>query len=130
MVQWRSKSNHAKLGTAVYTASWATPRVSPVPKYSKGTVQRTTYSMKSCATFSYSGNINAPWFCTYPGWCTVITPYAILGIPSVPQGDAHTQQHFHYMGTTGELRVDQAHRGFCQATDAGGYAALNVLYMR
>lgn len=29
-----------------------------------------------------------------------------------------------------QLRVDQVHRGLSQATDAGGYAALNVLYMR
>ncbi len=29
-----------------------------------------------------------------------------------------------------ELRVDQAHRGFTQATDDGGFASLNPLYMR
>ena len=47
-----------------------------------------------------------------------------------PRADAHTQQHFHYMGASGEVRVDQAHRGYTQATDQGGFASLNPLYMR
>ena len=46
------------------------------------------------------------------------------------QGDCHTQQHFHYMGSSGELRVDQAHRGYSGSTDEAGFAALNPLYMR
>jgi hypothetical protein len=46
------------------------------------------------------------------------------------QGECHTRQHFHYMGHCGELHADQAHRGYDTATDAGGYAALNPLYMR
>lgn len=28
-----------------------------------------------------------------------------------PKADVHSQQGFHYMGYTGEARVDQAHRG-------------------
>ncbi|KAI8475160.1 MAG: hypothetical protein J3K34DRAFT_405520 [Monoraphidium minutum] len=47
-----------------------------------------------------------------------------------PKGECHTRQHFHYMGQTGELHVDQAHRGYNGATDDAGYAALNPLYMR
>jgi len=46
------------------------------------------------------------------------------------QGECHTRQHFHYMGQTGELHADQAHRGYNTATDESGYAALNPLYMR
>ncbi|KXZ54719.1 hypothetical protein GPECTOR_4g787 [Gonium pectorale] len=49
---------------------------------------------------------------------------------ATPKGDCHTQQGFHYMGRAGELRVDQAHRGFTGATDEGGYASYNPLYMR
>eukprot|EP00271_Cylindrocystis_brebissonii_P003773 TRINITY_DN15026_c0_g1_i1.p1 TRINITY_DN15026_c0_g1~~TRINITY_DN15026_c0_g1_i1.p1 ORF type:complete len:406 (-),score=60.89 TRINITY_DN15026_c0_g1_i1:204-1421(-) len=47
-----------------------------------------------------------------------------------PPTDCHTQQYFHYMGTKGELRVDQAHRGYSGATDEAGYASLNPLYMK
>jgi D-galacturonate reductase len=46
------------------------------------------------------------------------------------QGECHTRQHFHYMGQTGEVHADQAHRGYNTATDEAGYAALNPLYMR
>ena len=47
-----------------------------------------------------------------------------------PRADCHTQQYFHYMGHAGEIRADQAHRGYAAATDADGYAALNPLYMK
>lgn len=47
-----------------------------------------------------------------------------------PPSDCHTQQYFHYMGHKGELRVDQAHRGFTMATDEAGFATLNPLYMK
>lgn len=47
-----------------------------------------------------------------------------------PKGECHTRQHFHYMGQTGEVHADQAHRGYDTATDESGYAALNPLYMR
>lgn len=49
---------------------------------------------------------------------------------AAPKSDCHTQQYFHYMGHKGELRVDQAHRGYSLATDEGGHSALNPLYMR
>lgn len=52
-----------------------------------------------------------------------------IGYP-VPQGDCHTQQGFHYMGQRGELRVDQAHRGYCGSTDEGAHGSYNPLYMR
>ena len=70
LTQWQNHSD-GSLGTAVYTASWVTPRA-----------------------------------------------------------DAHTQQHFHYMGQSGELRVDQAHRGYTSTTDSSGFASLNPLHMR
>ncbi|CAI5536741.1 unnamed protein product, partial [Closterium sp. Naga37s-1] len=47
-----------------------------------------------------------------------------------PPSDCHTQQYFHYMGHQGEVRVDQAHRGFTMSTDAAGFATLNPLYMK
>ncbi|CAI5470576.1 unnamed protein product [Closterium sp. Yama58-4] len=47
-----------------------------------------------------------------------------------PPSDCHTQQHFHYMGHQGEVRVDQAHRGFTMSTDAAGFATLNPLCMK
>ena len=47
-----------------------------------------------------------------------------------PRADCHTQQNFHYMGHAGEIRADQAHRGYTTATDENGYAALNPLYMK
>ncbi|KAK0383506.1 hypothetical protein NLU13_9417 [Sarocladium strictum] len=43
----------------------------------------------------------------------------------------HTNQYFHYMGAEGEIRVDQAHRGYEYADDnAGQLQWLNPFYMR
>lgn len=52
-----------------------------------------------------------------------------------PTADCHTQQQFHYVGHEGEMRVDQAHRGYnLSASESGGgtgaLAAINPLYMR
>eukprot|EP01006_Ploeotia_vitrea_P014096 TRINITY_DN37486_c0_g1_i1.p1 TRINITY_DN37486_c0_g1~~TRINITY_DN37486_c0_g1_i1.p1 ORF type:complete len:425 (+),score=57.49 TRINITY_DN37486_c0_g1_i1:41-1315(+) len=47
-----------------------------------------------------------------------------------PKADCHTQQYFHYMGQEGEVRADQAHRGYNNSHDATGYATLNPLYMK
>jgi D-galacturonate reductase len=52
-----------------------------------------------------------------------------------PTADCHTQQNFHFMGHGGEIRADQAHRGYSVSADAasggtGGLAAVNPLYMR
>ena len=46
-----------------------------------------------------------------------------------PTADCHTQQYFHYMGRHGELRVDQAHRGYSHSASAagGGTGALATL---
>jgi D-galacturonate reductase len=41
----------------------------------------------------------------------------------------HSQQRFHYMSHTGEVVVDQAHRGYTVCTDAGGFGSVNPLYM-
>jgi len=54
---------------------------------------------------------------------------------AAPTADCHTQQAFHYMGHRGELRVDQAHRGYSFSGDkevggTGALATLNPLYMR
>jgi len=47
-----------------------------------------------------------------------------------PKADVHSQQHFHYMGTTGEFRVNQAHRGYTINSDDGTPASINPLYMK
>ncbi len=44
--------------------------------------------------------------------------------------DVHSQQNFFYQGTTGEIRVDQAHRGYTLASDTGGFSSPNPLFMK
>lgn len=46
-----------------------------------------------------------------------------------PKSDVHTQQRFSMMTTTGEIMVDQSHRGFTVSTDEIGFASCNPLYM-
>uniref|UniRef100_A0A7S2RDR0 Gfo/Idh/MocA-like oxidoreductase N-terminal domain-containing protein n=1 Tax=Mucochytrium quahogii TaxID=96639 RepID=A0A7S2RDR0_9STRA len=47
-----------------------------------------------------------------------------------PKAEVHSQQRFFYMGHDGEVRVDQAHRGYEVATDENGYASCNPLFMK
>jgi D-galacturonate reductase len=47
-----------------------------------------------------------------------------------PKSDVHSQQRFFYMGSAGEVIVDQAHRGCTVATDASGFASVNPLFMK
>ena len=47
-----------------------------------------------------------------------------------PKSDVHSQQRFFYMGSAGEINVDQAHRGCTVATDATGFASVNPLFMK
>ena len=47
-----------------------------------------------------------------------------------PKSDVHSQQRFFYMGTRGEITVDQAHRGCTVATDDGPFASVNPLFMK
>ncbi|KAG8948596.1 hypothetical protein FRC04_009498 [Tulasnella sp. 424] len=42
----------------------------------------------------------------------------------------HSAQYFHYMGQTGEIRIDQAHRGYYVTEDASGKSAYNPFYMK
>ena len=42
-----------------------------------------------------------------------------------PKSDVHSQQRFFYMGTKGEITVDQAHRGCTVATDDAPFASVN-----
>ena len=44
--------------------------------------------------------------------------------------DVHSQQRFFYAGHTGEINVDQAHRGYAINNDATGLASPNPLYMK
>ncbi len=47
-----------------------------------------------------------------------------------PTSDVHSQQRFHYMGQSGEIQIDQAHRGYQLATDDNGYSSPNPLFMK
>ena len=47
-----------------------------------------------------------------------------------PPADVHSQQRFFAMGHRGEVRVDQAHRGYTVASDEAGFASANPLFMR
>ena len=47
-----------------------------------------------------------------------------------PKSDVHSQQRFFYMGTSGEINVDQAHRGCTVSTDQGGFGSVNPLFMK
>lgn len=47
-----------------------------------------------------------------------------------PKSDVHSQQRFFYMGSAGEITVDQAHRGCTVATDTTGFASVNPLFMK
>jgi D-galacturonate reductase len=47
-----------------------------------------------------------------------------------PKSDVHSQQRFFYMGSSGEITVDQAHRGCTVATDENGFASVNPLFMK
>ncbi|MDM5271880.1 Gfo/Idh/MocA family oxidoreductase [Sulfurovum sp. zt1-1] len=47
-----------------------------------------------------------------------------------PPSDVHSQQRFFYMGHTGEVNIDQAHRGYGISTDRVGYKSANPLFMK
>ncbi|WP_051335350.1 Gfo/Idh/MocA family protein [Methylocapsa acidiphila] len=47
-----------------------------------------------------------------------------------PPSDVHSQQRFFGLWSDGEIRVDQAHRGYSVATLADGYSSPNPLFMR
>lgn len=49
---------------------------------------------------------------------------------SAPKAEVHSQQRFTCLSDKGEIRVDQAHRGYEIATDATGYSTPNPLFMR
>lgn len=49
---------------------------------------------------------------------------------AAPKSDVHSQQRFFYMGSKGEINVDQAHRGCTVATDEAGFASVNPLFMK
>ncbi|KAJ3339317.1 hypothetical protein HDU83_007670 [Entophlyctis luteolus] len=47
-----------------------------------------------------------------------------------PKAEVHSQQRFFYMGHDGEVRVDQAHRGYEAADDSRGFYQNNPLFLR
>lgn len=47
-----------------------------------------------------------------------------------PKSDVHSQQRFFYMGTNGEINVDQAHRGCTVGEDGKAFASVNPLFMK
>jgi D-galacturonate reductase len=46
------------------------------------------------------------------------------------KSEVHSQQYFHYLGAKGEVKVDQAHRGYSYTTDSAGFANVNPFYMK
>ncbi|MGI9430335.1 MAG: gfo/Idh/MocA family oxidoreductase, partial [Bythopirellula sp.] len=44
--------------------------------------------------------------------------------------DVHSQQRFFYMGSDGEIQIDQAHRGYTLASDEAGFSSPNPLFMK
>ncbi|KAL3821889.1 hypothetical protein ACHAXA_008423 [Cyclostephanos tholiformis] len=49
---------------------------------------------------------------------------------AAPKSDVHSQQRFFYMGTRGEITVDQAHRGMTVSVDDMPHASVNPLFMK
>lgn len=49
---------------------------------------------------------------------------------AAPKSDVHSQQRFFYMGSQGEITVDQAHRGYTVAMDNKAFASVNPLFMK
>ncbi len=47
-----------------------------------------------------------------------------------PKSDVHSQQRFFYVGRQGEIRIDQAHRGYTLASDDHGFSSPNPLFMK
>lgn len=47
-----------------------------------------------------------------------------------PKSDVHSQQRFTYMGTNGEIQVDQGRRGMTLACDGKPFASVNPLFMK
>lgn len=47
-----------------------------------------------------------------------------------PKADVHSQQRFFFLGTEGEIRVDQAHRGYTLAQEGQPFASVNPLFMK
>lgn len=47
-----------------------------------------------------------------------------------PKADVHSQQRFFFMGHSGEVTIDQAHRGYSLAVDDEGFSSPNPLFMK
>jgi len=47
-----------------------------------------------------------------------------------PKSDVHSQQRWFYMGQSGEVAVDQAHRGYTVSTDKDGFTNANPLFWK
>jgi D-galacturonate reductase len=47
-----------------------------------------------------------------------------------PKSDVHSQQRFFYMGSKGEINVDQGHRGCTVGEDGKPFASVNPLFMK
>jgi len=46
------------------------------------------------------------------------------------KGDVHSQQRFYYQAANGDVRIDQAHRGYFYTTDENGMQSVNPLFWR
>ena len=47
-----------------------------------------------------------------------------------PKSDVHSQQRWFYLGSGGEVSVDQAHRGYTVASHGAGLASVNPLFWK
>ena len=67
-------------------------------------------------------------------WCNLNDKTLGCGVYTsswvAPKSDVHSQQRFFYMGTKGEINVDQAHRGCTVSQDNKPFASVNPLFMK
>jgi len=75
---------------------------------------------------------------------TLLVDWAIAGKENTHRGTAvytaswtapttqgiHSAQHWHYMGSKGDIQIDQAHRGYDVTVDGEGKSSYNPFYMK
>eukprot|EP01125_Pyxidicula_operculata_P019472 TRINITY_DN7077_c0_g1_i1.p1 TRINITY_DN7077_c0_g1~~TRINITY_DN7077_c0_g1_i1.p1 ORF type:complete len:426 (+),score=93.50 TRINITY_DN7077_c0_g1_i1:34-1311(+) len=106
------------------------------------TMQDVCKARRVVAMGSYGISKNEPFNCDTEDTITLMTEWSNIKNPQsigtavytaswvASKADVHSQQRFHYMGTTGEVRIDQAHRGYYMDADDTGHVSVNPLYMK
>ncbi|KAI3647006.1 hypothetical protein MP228_007227 [Amoeboaphelidium protococcarum] len=105
---------------------WSYPQLKPVSVYasaSKGIASSADYGCSSQCEDTItllvefaSGDSNSAHAVFTSSW---VAP---------DKAEVHSQQRFHLLGSAGEIRIDQAHRGYETATDLQGYKSNNPLF--